>query len=1055
MNLAGRLFAVLVAVVAAMQPSAAIDPRSFQHPPKTHYPETWFHFISGNVSKEGITADLEALAAAGFSGVQLFHGHFNDNVWPGVTAPIKCLDPNWDDAVRHTATECRRLGLRFTMQNCPGWAMAGGPWIEPENAMRHAVMSRTDLRGDGSRQSVVLPVPQPSSEEWRDYRDIAVLAFPTPEGGALPAFSITGTNRADAPWERWLKGEKTGFGFAPGDTQWVEIEFEEPVTLRSLELPCVQAMNHRWCYEPGIRVKVKADGSTVLDAAVPQGSWQDDMPTTFALDEHPAGKYRIEIANAHDMVLDRLSVSAEARKNNWEAEAGRALRAIERTAACPAQSAAAFIDGPRIIDIADRMDASGRLDWTVPEGSWTVLRIGHVNTGRKNGPAPVEGTGWECDKLSREASKIHFDNYIGRLSDDTGPAGGGLLKGMLMDSWECSTQTWTPEMEKEFASAAGYGLRKWLPALFGYVIDDHETTTRFLRDWIRVVSTLIADNFYGHMAALAKERGLTVAYETAIGDVVPGDILRYFKHADVPMCEFWQPMGDNYVGSINFKPIKPTASAARMYGKPRVAAEAFTSFEHTWDENFAMLKAVADANMAEGVSHLVFHTYTHNPQVGFPPPGTSFGGSGIGTPFLRGQTWWPYMHSFTDYLARCSYMFETGRPVSDVLWYLGDEMDHKPDQNAPFPAGYKYDYCNPDALVNRLSVVDGRIVTPEGLSYSMLWIPENRRMLPETVEAVYRLVKAGATVVGNAPKGPATLGADEKAFAKAVKKVWNGKNGIRKVGKGKVVSGMELSEAMTVLGMTPDVLAGEAMWSHFRNDSADWYFMASPKGQAYSQTVDFACGGYPQLWNPVDGNVTPLPCEHRDGRTLVPIEMPEGGSCFVVFTDKKWPVDTKNDIESMALETWKLSFPEGWGAPETIELTALAPWCDIEQLSDEAKAFSGTAAYTANFDMEAIDPDADYVLELGRVAHIAEVILNGKPLGVLWCEPYAVNLREHLRTGNNELTVKVTGTWFNRLVHDAALPAGRRKTWAIRTPGPNERLRPTGLLGPVVLKIRR
>ncbi len=1056
MNLAGRLFAVLAVAAATVQPGAAIAPESFQNPPKTNYPETWFHFISGNVSKEGITADLEALADAGFSGVQLFHGHFNDNVWPGVTAPIKCLDPNWDDAVRHTASECHRLGLRFTMQNCPGWAMAGGPWIEPENAMRHAVTSRTDLRGDGSRQSIVLPVPQPSAEEWRDYRDIAVLAFPTPEGGELPAFRITGTNCSDAPWEHWLKGEKTGFSFAPGETQWVEIEFEAPATLRSLELPCVQAMNHSWCYEPGIRVEVKADDCTVLDAAVPQGSWQDDMPTTFALDEHPARKYRIEIANAHDMRIDRLSVSAEARKNNWETETGRALRAIERTAALPAQSAAAFIDGSRIIDITDRMDASGRLDWTVPEGSWTVLRIGHINTGRKNGPAPAEGTGWECDKLSRKASAIHFNNYIGRLSGDTGPVGGGLLDGMLMDSWECSTQTWTPEMEKEFAAASGYGLRQWLPAIFGYVIDDHETTTRFLRDWNRTISTLIADNFYGNMASLAKKRGLTVAYETSIGDVVPGDILRYFKYADVPMCEFWQPMGDNYVGSINFKPVKPTASAARMYGKPRVAAEAFTSFAHTWDENFAMLKAVADANMAEGVSHLVFHTYTHNPQVGFLPPGTSFGGSGIGTPFLRGQTWWPYMHSFTDYLARCSYMFETGRPVSDVLWYLGDEMDHKPDQNAPFPAGYKYDYCNPDVLINRLSVADGRIVTPEGLSYSLLWIPENRRMLPETVEAVYRLVKAGATVVGNAPTGLATLGADEKAFAKAVKKVWNGKKGIRKIGKGKVVSGMELSEAMAALDMTPDVLAGEAMWSHFNDGSADWYFIASPKGETYSQTVDFACGGYPQLWNPVDGSVTPLRYEHRGGRTLVLLEMPVGGSCFVVFTDKKLPIDVKNDIEQIvALDAWKLSFPEGWGAPETVELTALTPWCDIEQLSDEAKAFSGTATYTANFDMKAIDPEADYVLELGRVAHIAEVSLNGKPLGVLWCQPYTVNLSGHLLEGNNVLTVKVTGTWFNRLVYDAGRPADQRKTWAIHTPGPNEKLRPTGLLGPVALKIRR
>ncbi len=149
------------------------------------------------------------------------------------------------------------------------------------------------------------------------------------------------------------------------------------------------------------------------------------------------------------------------------------------------------------------------------------------------------------------------------------------------------------------------------------------------------------------------------------------------------MCEFWQPFSEGYVGSLNFKPIKPTASAARLYGKPRVAAESFTSFAHTWDEHFQMLKEVANVNTTEGVTHLIFHTYTHNPQVGFPPPGTSFSGAGIGTPFLRGQTWWKYMPEFTTYLARCGYLLERGKPVSDILWYLGDEIDHKPDQEIP------------------------------------------------------------------------------------------------------------------------------------------------------------------------------------------------------------------------------------------------------------------------------------------------------------------------------------------------------------------------------------
>ena len=146
-----------------------------------------------------------------------------------------------------------------------------------------------------------------------------------------------------------------------------------------------------------------------------------------------------------------------------------------------------------------------------------------------------------------------------------------------------------------------------------------------------------------------------------------------------------------------------------------------------------MLKEIANFHFVEGVTHNVFHTYTHNPQVGFLPPGTSFGSS-IGTPFLRGQTWWKHMPELTGYLARCGYLLERGVPVSDVLWYLGDEMNHKPNQQAAFPTGYKYDYCNPDVLLNRLSVREGRLVTPEGLSYRLLWMPDTERMLPATLK---------------------------------------------------------------------------------------------------------------------------------------------------------------------------------------------------------------------------------------------------------------------------------------------------------------------------------
>lgn len=738
------------------RPFGKFDEASFLAPPKVYHPETWFHFIGGNVSKEGITKDLEAIAKAGFSGIQLFHGQFG-GPWPGVQPQITSLSANWDDAVKHTAMECHRLGLNFSMNNCPGWATSGGPWIEPSNAMRNIVWSRTDITG-GEFITKMLPVPQPSSEPWRDYKDVTVLAFPTPLGDSgTPLVAQSIKSNVSSDWARYLSGQaKEPIHLAPADPNkpyWVEVKFDKPTLVRSIEFSSIQRFNHSQSYEPGVKVAIQAvleNGKTkdILNVDMPQSNWQDDQPITLACSEVAGVKsYRISIYNKYDMTLASLRLFSAARKDSWESEAAWTLRSIERSGQNPKQSAKAFIDPDKILDISDRMDKDGKLNWVAPKGEWTILRLGHVNSGKQNGPAPKEGTGWEANKLATSGADAHFAGYIGRLSGLKGPLAGGLLSGMLIDSWECHTQTWTPDMENEFKRVSNYKLRKWLPALFGYVIKDHETTGRFLIDWRKTINDLFTNNYYGRMATLARNNGLSVTYETSAGDVLPGDILEYFKFADVPMCEFWQPMSDNFVGSLNFKPIKPTASAARMYGKPRVAAEAFTSMQLTWDEHFEMLREAANCNTAEGVSHYVFHTYTHNPQTPFLPPGSSFG-AGIGTPFLRGQTWWQYMPDFTNYLSRCTYMLERGKPVSDVLWYLGDEINHKPDQKAPFPEGFKYDYCNPDVLLNRLTVKDGKLVTPEGIQYRVLWLPDAPRMLPQTLEKIRSLVQSGAIVIG-------------------------------------------------------------------------------------------------------------------------------------------------------------------------------------------------------------------------------------------------------------------------------------------------------------------
>ncbi|GAA4800364.1 hypothetical protein GCM10023231_31420 [Olivibacter ginsenosidimutans] len=1039
----------------------AINEQTFLHPDRHYYPETWFHFIGGNVSKEGITADLEAIAAAKISGIQLFHGQFG-GPWPGVSPQIACLSDSWDDLIAWTASECKRLNLQFTMQNCPGWSYAGGPWIEPSNAMRHLVQSRTDVVG-GKAIHTRLEKPQPSNEDWRDYQDLFVLAFPTPEGDTgKPLVPIAvKSSLQDANWLACITGQKQ-IKIAPSPNQpiHIDVDFGKETLVRTVELPSINSFSHGWVYRPGITVTVYADLAGKLTKIayldLPQANWEDDQPITIACKETTARKYRIDISNKHDMVLSYINFYSGAHQQNWESEAGWTLRSIVREK-YPEQSKKSWVAENNVMNITDKLGKDGVLTWNAPKGNWTVLRIGHVNSGMKNGPAPAEATGWESNKLDVAGVRANFDGYIGRLLNKDHVLDKHALNGILLDSWECRTQTWTAGLDKIFDEKQGYALLSKMPALFGYVVDQPETTAKFLRDWRVTLNDLLVKNFFGEMGDIAHRNGLKVSFETASGDVFPGDILEYFKYADVPMCEFWQPSDDSYVGSMDFKPIKPTVSAARVYGKKRVAAESFTSFALTWDEQPRFLKTFADRALANGVSHLVFHTYTHNPRTDFLPPGSSFG-SGIGTPFLRLQTWWPYMSSFTDYLARCGYMLESGRPVSDVLLYLGDEQNHKPSQLLPFPKGYTYDYANADVLLNRLSVENGRIVTPEGIAYRMLWLYDCERMLPETLEKIYSMVEQGAIVLGNAPTTIATLrgGKDaEDRFQKAVRNLWGAnKESVRSIGKGKVYR-TAVKDALDGESIKPDFMTSDTtlQWLHRQTADADIYFLSTANHQAFNGTVSFRSEGYAEIWDPITGEVTNKSNDKLSSSTPISFHIPQGGAQFVVF--RKQYQQRKHTLEQQTNEKrlntpWEVRFSKGWGIEHPIKLDRLIPWKDMK-LSQAGKSFSGSATYKTTFTLDQ-EKGNSYVLDLGDVEVIASVKLNGKQVGTRWTYPYQVDISDYLQPGNNELEVTVASTWFNRLVYDAGLPEEQRKTWTINGPDKDAPLKAYGMLGPVVIR---
>ncbi len=522
-------------------PSVRIEPRDA--------PETWFHIIGGNASKEGLSADVQAIAAAGLGGIQFFHGRavgLDPKPWPGVKEQIPCLSPKWGDLVAHLADECAARGLSFKLQNCPGWSMSGGPWVPKEKAMRTLV--------------AFPPGRKPRFDADDDYREIGEVTFPAPVGEAETAL---------LPDAVETNGDVRVFRFA------------RPVTVRTVTLTNPQRLNHDWCYEPKIRFRLEADGAVALDRDCPAGAWFDEADMTFSVTAHTAAVWRLSVAHVHPLKrFPEIRFSAAARLDGWEAKAGLALREFTMgTDAAPVET-----DGSR------------------------TLVFGHCNAKRRNGPAPDEATGWECDKMDPAGFEANYAGYVRRLL--SGPLAGQRVEGLVVDSWECGPARWTPKMEEAFQRQNGYALRPWLPALFGYVLGSVSETERFLLDWRRTCSRLVEDNYYGTIARLAKADGLSVQYETAFGDVLTGDLLRFWKYADEPMCEFWSPFDDanGYVTSHNFKPVRPCVSAAHLYGKRRVSAEAFTSLRLTFDETLQSLKEDANAHLGRGVTHLVFHT---------------------------------------------------------------------------------------------------------------------------------------------------------------------------------------------------------------------------------------------------------------------------------------------------------------------------------------------------------------------------------------------------------------------------------------------------------------
>jgi hypothetical protein len=402
---------------------------------------------------------------------------------------------------------------------------------------------------------------------------------------------------------------------------------------------------------------------------------------------------------------------------------------------------------------------NGRLTWNVPTGNWTLLRVGHTTTGKDNHPAPLEGRGLECDKLSKEAAEVHFNGLMGKLIADNKRLVGEkrTLVSTHIDSWEVGSQNWTPKFRAEFRRLRGYDPLPLLPVMSGRVVDSIEVSERFLWDVRQTVSDLLCENYAGHFRTLAHRNGLRLSIEAY--DTPPCDDLTYAGRADEPMAEFWSwGIGDNqWFAAYSCTEM---ASAAHVYGRPILGAEAFTATNlEKWQGHPANIKALGDWAFCEGINRFVFHRYALQPWTNPDrPPGMSMGPWGLH--YERTQTWWEMSRGWHEYLARCQYLLQQGLFVADICFLAPESSPQRaksPVKSGYERPGYNFDLCPPEVVLTRMSVKNGRIVLPDGMSYRMLVLPQVETMTPRLLRKIRDLVKAGATIVGMPPKKSPSL----------------------------------------------------------------------------------------------------------------------------------------------------------------------------------------------------------------------------------------------------------------------------------------------------------
>ena len=1072
---------------------AAIDQdplkQCFLHPPGAVRPRVWWHWMNGNISKDGIRRDIAWMSRVGLGGLQNFDAALDTPQI--VDERLVYMSPEWKDALRYAAELSEDAGLEMAIAAAPGWSETGGPWVEPADAMKKLVWSEAVAR-DG--RPLLTPLPPPpdvsgpyqtlerssrsaeSAPDPRYYRDVAVLAYPLTDPDA-PAPSRAAVNEIAVNAARLVDGDYHSGVDAPQGTASrptrITLAFDRAFTARSAEV-----------YTPGDMRGLVIPNIAWLEAEGADGQWRKlvdvplaGVPTTVGFEPVTARAFRL-VLSPHpnpspfappvpppNFSIRQFRMSAERKVHRFETKAAFQVSPDydELDQGLDPDEAGTPIDA--ILDLTTRLRPDGRLDWTPPSGRWRIVRLGYTLTGATNHPATAEATGLEVDKFDRDAVRRYIETYLAMYADALDPDlfGARGVRALLNDSTETGPANWTPALVEAFEQRRGYSPRPWLLTLTGVLVGSRRASDAFLFDFRQTLAELHVDHHYAQIAQAARDQGLTLygeAHEGLYG--ILGDDMEMRRHADIPMGAMWTYASRGRPLLTHVMDCKGAASVANLYGKRAVAAESLTGGGPAFSDTPATLKPVIDLEFALGVNLPVIHTAVHQPLEGA-GPGLTLGG--IGQFFGRHETWAELARPWIDYMARSAYLLQQGRNVADVAYFYGEgspiiaRFGETPPAGAP--RRHAFDFVSAEAL-RVLTVKDGVLVSPGGARYRLLFLGGgSRRITVPALRTIAALVQNGAVVVGKRPEATPSLGDDKAEFERLCALLWDAPSG--RVGRGRMIIADEADEGLEALQLPPDVhilspTETEVLYQHRALPDVDIFYLTHRAARPARLEAAFRVSGLkPELWRADTGAVEAVSYRIDGDLTLVSLDMEPHDAVFIVFRGAAAPggllLPRTRWIEAGAVRgPWVVAFQPGRGAPPGVELPALRSLTD--HADPGVRYFSGVATYRTAFAAPRVRPDACVVLDLGEVADVAEVRVNGRTVGHAWKPPYRVDIGAALKPGINRLEVRVANTWVNRLIGDAQPGAAKVAYTTFDAYPADAPLRPAGLLGPVRILTR-